>query len=72
MPYLPLVVLSVFAIVFYRAGRLDRSWGLLWAALSVAISLLALQVLHWGLLGVFAGQAALFVAITIYRMRTKE
>jgi hypothetical protein len=69
MNYLPPVVICVCAIVFYRAGRMERSWGLLWAALSAAISLLVLFVLHGGLLAVFAGQAALFVAITFWRMR---
>ncbi len=69
--YLAIVVLSVCAIFFYRAGRQERSWGILWAALSIAVSLLVLFVLRWGLLAIFAGQAVLFVAITIYRMRTK-
>lgn len=69
LPYLDLVVIAVCAIVFYRAGRMERSWGLLWAALSMAISVLVRYALHWPLLAVFAGQAALFVAITLWRMR---
>ena len=71
MPYLDLIVIAVCAIAFYRAGRMEHSWGLLWAALSIAISMLILFVLHWGTLTVFAGQAALFVAITLWRMRQK-
>jgi uncharacterized membrane protein len=69
LPYLDLIVIAVCAIAFYRAGRMERSWGLLWAALSIAISLLVRFALHWPILAVFAGQAALFVAITLWRMR---
>ncbi len=70
--YLEIVVLSVCALTFYRAGKQERGPGLLWAALSVAAALLALRFLNWGIIGVFVGQAALFVGITIYRMRRKD
>lgn len=72
LSYLPLVVLSVCAITFYRAGRHERSWGLLWAALSILVSTLVLFVLKLGLLAVFAGQVGLFVAITFQRMSKQE
>lgn len=65
---LEVVVISVFAIVFYRAGQIERSWGLLWCALSVAASMLSFYVLHWGALGAFATNALLFIGITVYRM----
>jgi hypothetical protein len=68
IPYTAIVVLSVCAIFFYRAGRLEKSWGVLWAALSIVVSLVALRFLNWGLLGVFIAQALLFVGITAYRM----
>lgn len=68
MDYLSIVVLSVCAITFYRAGQLERSWGLLWAALSIMVSVLALRFLGWGLIGVLLGQACLFIGITLYRM----
>lgn len=71
MNYLPLVALVVFAVVFYRAGKMEHSWGLLWATLSLAISILTLFALHWGWIGFFGGQAALFMGITFYRMRQK-
>ncbi len=61
------VVISVFAIVFYRAGQMERSWSLLWCALSVAASMLAIFVLPWGVLGAFATNALLFLGITLYR-----
>jgi hypothetical protein len=69
--YLAIVVMSVCALTFYRAGKQERSWSILWAALSVIVSLLILRFLNWGVIGVFAGQAALFVGITIFRMRQK-
>lgn len=69
MNYLPLVAMCVFAIVFYRAGQMERSWGLLWATLSAVISILTLFVLGWGWIAFFGGQAALFIGITLWRMR---
>jgi len=69
IPYLQIVVLGVFAVVFYQAGKMERSWGVLWATLSVAASLLALRFLSWGLGSVFLAQGVLFVSITFYRMR---
>jgi hypothetical protein len=63
-----ILVTCVFAIVFFRAGQIERSWSLLWCALSVTASLLAFSVLHWGALGAFATNALLFVGITAYRV----
>jgi hypothetical protein len=68
LPYLSIVVLSVCALVFYRAGKQERSWGVLWAGLSIGASFLALRFLSWGLVGVFVAQVVLFFAITFYRM----
>jgi biotin transporter BioY len=67
--YMPVVAIAVFAIVFYRAGKMEHSWGVLWAALSALIGILAMMVLGWGWLGFFGGQIALFIAITFYRIR---
>ena len=69
IPYLQIVVLVVCAVVFYRAGVQERSWGVLWATLSIAASLLALRFLSWGLGGVLLAQVVVFVGITFYRMR---
>jgi hypothetical protein len=71
LPYLPIVVLSVCAIVFYRAGKMERSSGGLWAALSIAASFLALRFLSWGLVGVLLAQVVLFAGITMYRVWRK-
>jgi hypothetical protein len=70
--YLAIVVVVVCALTFYQAGKHERSWSLLWATLSVLVSLLSLRFLKLGLVGVFVGQAGLFLAITAYRMWRKN
>lgn len=72
MDYLPLVAMVVFAIVYYRAGKMERSWALLWATLSATVSILTLFALRWGWIGFFGGQIALFIGITFWRMRQKS
>jgi hypothetical protein len=69
IPYLQIVVLGVFAVVFYQAGKIERSWAVLWATLSIAASILALRFLSWGLGGVILAQVVLFAGITFWRMR---
>jgi len=59
------------AIFFYRAGEFDGSSGLLWAALSVVISVVAWRVFGWGILGILMAQTGLFVGITVFRMLRK-
>jgi hypothetical protein len=71
IPYLTIVVLSVFAVLFYRVGSQERSWGILWAALSIIASIVALEFLTFGFVGVFLAQVALFVFITVYRVLKK-
>jgi len=74
MPFYSLnfVLIVVFAIFFYRAGVSEDSPGLLWAALSVAISFLIWQWLGWGLLGMILGQIGLFFGISIFRVIRKS
>lgn len=72
IPYLAIVVLSVCAIVFYRAGKQERSSGVLWAALSILASFLALRFSGWGLPGVLLAQVVVFVGITLWRMRSRD
>ena len=69
IPYLLLVVMGACALVFYRAGVMEKSWPVLWATLSIAASILALRFLSWGLGGVLLAQVVLFVGIAFYRMR---
>ena len=71
IPYLNIVVLSVFAVFFYRAGIHERSWGVLWALLSIVASIVALKFLTFGLVGVLIAQVALFACITAYRVWKK-
>jgi hypothetical protein len=66
------VLLVVFAIFFYRAGQFDDGPGLLWAALSVFISLLIWQWLQWGLLAMILGQVVLFAGIGFFRAMRKS
>jgi hypothetical protein len=68
LPYLQILVLAVCAITFYRMGRHERSWGLLWAALSLATSFIVMFVFRGGVLSVFLAQAIPFVGITAWRM----
>ena len=70
--YLAIVVVSVCAITFYRAGEHERSWGSLWAALSIMISFLVIGFLRLGIMGILLGQLGLFFGITIYRMFRKN
>jgi hypothetical protein len=62
----------VFAIFFYRAGVFESGPGWLWAGLSVVISLVIWQGLHWGLLAMILGQFALFVGIGVFRVIRKS
>ena len=59
------------AVFFYRAAEFEDGPGLLWAALSVAISLLFWMVFRLGWIGIILGQVGLFVGITLFRSRGK-
>ena len=63
------VFLIVAAVFYFRAAEMENGPGVLWAALSVVISLVMGQVLRFGLLGMVFGQIALFIGITLYRAR---
>lgn len=61
------VLLLVSAVFFYRAGEFEGSSGVLWAALSVVISVLAWRVLKSGLLVMLLCQVGLFIGIGVVR-----
>jgi len=65
------ILMVVFAIFFYRAGVFDNGPALLWAALSVLISLLVWQGLRWGIVAMIVGQVGLFVGIGVVRVMRK-
>jgi hypothetical protein len=66
------ILMIAFAIFYYRAGEFDNGHGLWWAILSLAISILNWQWLHWGLLTMLLGQILLFVGIGVFRKIPKE
>jgi biotin transporter BioY len=56
------------AIFFHRAAEFENESSLVWAGLSLVISVMTLFVLGWGWLGCLLGQAGLLLGITIFRM----
>ncbi len=70
--YLLILVALASAIFFYRAAESEAESAWIWSGLSVLISVVTLFWLHWGWLGTFSCQLALFVAITIVRLRRQK
>jgi cytochrome b len=68
MPYLLILVLVACAVFFYRAAESEGESVWIWCGLSLLISAVTLFWLHWGWLGAFSCQLALFVGITLIRM----
>jgi ABC-type thiamin/hydroxymethylpyrimidine transport system permease subunit len=62
------VLMVVFAIFYYRAAEFEDCSGTLWAGLSIAISAVIWQWLHWGLLAMILGQVLLFIGIGVFRV----
>jgi hypothetical protein len=62
------VMLIASAILFYRVGEFEGGSGILWAFGSVLVSSVIWRLLHGGVVAVFAGQVALFLVITGYRV----
>ncbi len=71
MPLFILIVLFTCALFFFVAGRFENTSGLVWAGLSVAVTLGIWLGLGGGLFSVVAGQVGLYVAITVYRSRRR-
>jgi len=72
MPYFEIAIALVFATVFLKGGeqeaRMGRSnHGVLWAALSVLVSVLVVVVIGRGGIWLIAAQLTLFVAIGAVR-----
>lgn len=72
MSYVQIGFLVLFATVFFSAGEFEsrsrgRHLGVLWAALSVLVSFLALTQLGSGLLLLLILQVLLFVGIGVFR-----
>jgi hypothetical protein len=60
------------AIFFYRAAVFEESPAWIWTGLSIAISVVIWQALHWGLLSLILGQVGLYLGIWIYRIIRKQ
>lgn len=72
IPYAELAVAVVFAAAFASGGEMEArggrpNHGLLWAAVSLAVSALAIAVLGLSVAWLIAVQLALFVAIGAVR-----
>lgn len=72
IPYLAILIMVAFAAFFYRAAEDETEAPLIWSGLSLLISALTIFFFHWGWLGILFGQLALFVGITLGRMRGKK
>jgi len=66
------LMLLACAIAFYKAAVMESALALLWAMLSMLMFLLTWIVLGWGKLGSLAGQAGLFIIITIVKMMRRR
>jgi hypothetical protein len=71
MPYLTILFIAGFAVLYHRAAEAEDESGFLWASLSVLISAGTLFWLGWGWVGAFLGQGALFFGIGVYRAMRK-
>lgn len=71
MPYLTILFIVGFAIIYLRAAESEGESGFLWAGLSVLISMLSFFWLGLGWIGAFLAQGALFLGIGVYRAMRK-
>ena len=68
MDYGPIIAAVVCAMFFYGAAQRDQAPAVVWAALSVLISIFAIFFTSWRVWGVLGGQVLLFVGITFFRL----
>ena len=62
------LVLLLCAAFYFRAAELEDASGLLWAGLSILVSLVTWVFLSWGLLACLGGQLGLLAAITLLKI----
>ena len=72
MPYAEIAIAIVFAVAFAKGGEMEArggraDHGLLWVALSLALSALLIAVVGVSLMWLILAQLALFVAIGAVR-----
>lgn len=68
MDYGSIIAAGVCAMFFYGAAQREQAPAVVWAALSVLISVLFIFFTPWRIWGVFGGQVLLFVGITLFRL----
>jgi hypothetical protein len=66
------VLLLACAIFYYRAGEFEGRSGVVWAGLSITLSLLVWRIFHWGWPGILLSQVGLFAGITVGRTLRKS
>lgn len=72
IPYLQILAMLAFAMFFCRAAESENESTWVWCGLSLLISAVTIFWWHWGWLGIFSGQLALFVGVTLFRMWQKK
>jgi hypothetical protein len=65
------ILLLACAVLYYRIGEFEGKSGWPWAGASILISVAIWRWLGGGWFAVLLGQVALFVAITLFRVRRK-
>ena len=66
MNYSALLLAIAAAIFYYRVGDDEYRRGLLWASVSILISIAISVILHWGSATLLVAQALPFVGMTLY------
>lgn len=61
-----LVLMAIAAIFFYKAAATEKESRLIWAGLSVVVSVL-IHLLGGGFVILLLGQIGLFIGITVFR-----
>ena len=71
-----IVIACLWFYIYWKAAEIDKQSRLIWAGLSLLISVLTVWILGWRWLGLCAAQLALGLGITLVRvalaMRKKE
>jgi len=60
------IFIIAFAIFFYKAADYENASKIVWAGLSIIVSLLS-RIFGFGLIGLISGQVMLFFVIAVIR-----
>lgn len=67
--YTGILLLIVSAVFYYRVGQSESGRGFVWAAVSILMSIITMQVLHFGTTGFLIGQALILAGMTAYNVQ---